>query len=143
MFQKILVPLDLNDKQATTLVIPAALNCVHAFGSELHLMHIIPDYGLKMVEDYLPNSWFKQQKVKSIESMKKAVEPLLPESVTPHYSVALGAVYDEVIAASQRISADLIIIPATRSELKSYMLGSNASKVVRYAECSVMVVRES
>ncbi len=143
MFKKILVPLDLNDQHATKLVIPAALNCVHAFASELHLMHIIPDYGLKMVEDYLPNSWFKQQKVKSIDMMKSAVDPLLPSDVKPHYSVALGAVYDEVIAAAQRISADLIIMPATRSELKSYMLGSNASKVVRYAECSVMVVRDS
>lgn len=143
MFKKILVPLDLNDQPATKLVIPASLNCVHAFGSELHLMHIIPDYGLKMVEDYLPNSWFKQQKEKSIATMKKTVEPLLPNDIEPHYSVALGAVYDEVIAAAQRISADLIIMPATRSELKSYMLGANASKVVRYAECSVMIVRDN
>lgn len=142
MFHKILVPLDVNDKKSTKAVIPVALNCVHAFSSELYLIHVIPDYGLKMVEDYLPSSWFKQQKSKSIEMMKQAVEPLLPADVQPHYAVALGAVYDEVIAESKRINADLIIVPATRSELKSYMLGSNSSKIARFSECSVMVVRD-
>ncbi|MFV9897278.1 universal stress protein, partial [Rickettsia conorii] len=53
-----------------------------------------------------------------------------------------GAVYDEIIKHSNEIKADLIIISAVRLQLKDYMLGPNASKIVRHSDISVLVVRD-
>jgi nucleotide-binding universal stress UspA family protein len=35
----------------------------------------------------------------------------------------------------------MIVMASHRPELKDYLLGPNAARVVRHAECSVLVVR--
>lgn len=40
------------------------------------------------------------------------------------------------------LGADLIVMASQRPELKDYLLGPNAARVVRHAEQSVLVVRE-
>ena len=64
MFKNIVVPVDLSDKQSVKVVFPVALNFVNAFGSKIHLVHIMPDFGMKMVSDYLPRHWMSDQKEK-------------------------------------------------------------------------------
>ena len=62
MFKNIIIPIDLSDKQSLRAVFPPALNFVNAFGSKLHLIYIMPDFGMKMIEDYLPRHWMSDQK---------------------------------------------------------------------------------
>ena len=40
------------------------------------------------------------------------------------------------------MSADLIVMTSHRTGVRTYFLGSNAGHVVRYATCSVLVVRQ-
>jgi nucleotide-binding universal stress UspA family protein len=56
--------------------------------------------------------------------------------------VAEGTIYQEILTAAQIIQADLIVMGSHHLELKDYLLGPNAAKVMRHAACSVMVVRE-
>ena len=49
-----------------------------------------------------------------------------------------GATLEEAAA----IHADLIVMTSHRPAMKTYFLGSNAGHVVRYAKCSVLVVRK-
>jgi universal stress protein F len=56
--------------------------------------------------------------------------------------IAEGKIYQEILKAAQTIKADLIVMGSHHPELKDYLLGPNAAKVVRHADCSVMVVRE-
>ena len=42
---------------------------------------------------------------------------------------------------AEKINADLIVMPAHRLKLQDYLLGTNTAKVVRHAQCSVLVVR--
>ena len=42
---------------------------------------------------------------------------------------------------AQAIGADLIVMSSHRPAMRTYFLGSNAGHVVRYAKCSVLVVR--
>ena len=53
-----------------------------------------------------------------------------------------GTIYSEILKVAEDCSADLIIMASHRPELKDYMLGPNASRVVRHANCSVLVVRD-
>ena len=55
--------------------------------------------------------------------------------------VGNGNVYESILEVAKRIKADLIVVQARRPELRKYLLGPNAARVVRHATCSVMVVR--
>lgn len=142
MYKNIIVPIDLSDKQSIQAILPPALNFVNAFGSALHLVHIIPDFGTKLVEDYLPKNWMNDQKQKYTQQLEDLVKKYVPEEIKVECYVGRGAVYDEVINYSNKVNADLIIISAVRPQLRDYMLGPNASKIVRHSAISVLVVRE-
>jgi nucleotide-binding universal stress UspA family protein len=55
--------------------------------------------------------------------------------------VRIGAIYDEALTEAGEWNADLIVICSNRPTLATYLLGSNAAKIVRHATCSVLVVR--
>jgi nucleotide-binding universal stress UspA family protein len=55
--------------------------------------------------------------------------------------VRLGSVYNEVLDEAEKTGADLVVIGSHRPTMATYLLGSNASTIVRHAKCSVLVVR--
>lgn len=140
MFKKIVIPLDLTDKQSTQVILPA-LNFVNVFNATIHLLHVIPDFGLKVVEDYLPRGWRSNQKEKSEKILQEIIKKYIPEDISVTTHIGNGAIYDQVIDYAEKIEADLIIISAVRPQLKDYMLGPNASKIVRHSKVSVLVIR--
>ena len=67
---------------------------------------------------------------------RSGIEPSRISSV-----VRQGGIYHEILEEAQAINADLIVMSSHRPAMKTYFLGSNAGHVVRYAKCSVLVVR--
>ena len=55
--------------------------------------------------------------------------------------VRQGGIYHEILEEAKNIHADLIVMSSHRPAMKTYFLGSNAGHVVRYAKCSVLVLR--
>jgi nucleotide-binding universal stress UspA family protein len=55
--------------------------------------------------------------------------------------VRQGGIYHEVLEEAAAFKADLIVMSSHRPAMRTYFLGSNAGHVVRYAKCSVLVVR--
>ena len=52
-----------------------------------------------------------------------------------------GAVYHQIMDTADEIGSDLIMVSAHRPELRDYLLGPNAAKVVRHSKTSVLVMR--
>jgi len=52
-----------------------------------------------------------------------------------------GSVYDVILKIADKIKADLVVMASDSPEHHHYLLGPNASRVVRHAKCSVLVVR--
>ena len=48
----------------------------------------------------------------------------------------------EILEAAEEAEADLIVVGSHRPAMKDYLLGTNASRVMRHARCSVLVARE-
>lgn len=142
MFKNIVIPIDLTDKHSLKVILPVALNFVNAFSCKLHFVYIIPDFGMKMIEDYLPKHWIKDQKNKYVQQLEDMVNKYIPDEIKVEFHIGRGAVYDEVLNYSEEVKADLILVSAVRPQLRDYMLGPNASKIVRHANISVLVVRE-
>jgi universal stress protein F len=143
MFKNIVIPVDLSDKQQSIkIVLSTAINFVNAFGCKLHLVHIMPDFGMRAVEDYLPRNWMKDQQGKYNSLFNDLIQKYIPAEVEVDFSIGRGAIYDEVIRYSEQVNADLIMLSAVRPQFKDYMLGPNTSKIVRHSSISVMVIRD-
>ena len=64
----------------------------------------------------------------------------MPEDRADRY-IVIGRPKDKILERAEAISADLIIIGSRRPSISTYLLGSTAAAVVRYAKTSVLVVR--
>jgi nucleotide-binding universal stress UspA family protein len=96
-----------------------------------------------MLAEYVPPDFDARQRA----SAEEALVIIAKESGIDvgHIGVAVrqGGVYHEVLEEAKAIHADLIVMISHRPATKSYFLGSNAGHVVRYANCSVLVVRHN
>lgn len=142
MFKNIVIPIDLYDKKSIKTVLPTALTFATSVQAKLHFIYVISDFGMKMVEDYIPKDWVVKQKAKYRKEVEELIKQYVPSEIGANCHIGRGSVYDTVIQYSQELQADLIIISAVRPQLKDYMLGPNASKIVRHSAISVLVVRE-
>lgn len=142
MFKNIIVPIDLSDKPSIKEILPRALNFSSIFNAKLHFVYIIPDFGIKMVSDYLPKNWAKDQQEKYQTQMTELIKQHIPDNIEVVFHIGRGAIYDEIIQYANDVKADLVIIAAVRPQRRDYMLGSNASKIVRHSSVSVLVIRE-
>ncbi len=142
MYKEILYPVDITDSGSWEMSLPVVKEHVKAFGSRLHVMAVVPDVGMSIVSQYFPNN--AEEKV--IEGTKAALHAFtkehFDEGTKLHHIVSQGTVYEAIIDAAKRINADLIIMSAHRPELKDYLLGPNAARVVRHSDRSVLVVRD-
>ena len=49
MYQTILLPLDLNDEASWKKSLPTALELSQTHGAKLHVMTVVPDFGMAIV----------------------------------------------------------------------------------------------
>ena len=141
MFQKILLAVDLNEAPDCTRAAEAALLIAGPSGADLHIVNVVPDSGMAIVAAALGPTHEKQivaDALKDLVAFAQRVAPDLPEA---NLHVARGTIYDQIIKTANAIGADTIVVGAHRPDLKDYLVGPNAARVVRHAEQSVFVVR--
>ena len=52
------------------------------------------------------------------------------------------SIYAVILVTAQEAGVDLIVVGSHRPAMKDYLLGTNAGRVVRHANCSVLVARD-
>jgi nucleotide-binding universal stress UspA family protein len=139
MFKTILVPVDLAETELAKIAINTACSMARASGGTVRLLNVMPMTPV-MLAEYVPPDFEAQQKTASEEALSIiAGECGLDGKVTS--IVRQGGIYHEVLEEAKNIHADLIVMSSHRPAMKTYFLGSNAGHVVRYAKCSVLVLR--
>ena len=142
MYQRILVPIDLGDKHSWRKAIPTAVTLCEAFDAALIVMTVVPDIGMPVIAQYLPHDYGARVKQQVTNQLKAFVQAQVPPGIEVQRRVAVGKIYREVIHAAAEAKVDLIVMGSHHPELKDYLLGPNAARVVRHAASSVMVVRD-
>lgn len=143
MFDRLLVPVDLGDTASLDNALPAAAALAKGPDAEIHVMTVIPTAGMALVGSYLPSDYAEKAMADAREALGKALEEKRPlcGAVTLKGHVTKGSVYQEIIHAAETLECDAIVMTAHRPDLKDYLLGPNAARVVRHAKQSVMVIR--
>ena len=141
MYNDILLAVDLNDESSWNRTLPLAIEYCRSFGSRLHVLTVVPDFGMSIVGQYFPKGYEKKVADEIMQKLRDFVDEMVPEGIRVRHVVGEGTVYEVILSVANRVGADLIVVSAGRPELKDYLLGPNAARVVRHANCSVLVVR--
>ena len=141
MFQRILVPVDLADPDFVKPALDTAVELAKASGGAVRLINVIPMTPV-MLAEYVPPDFDVQQR----GSAEEALAIVASESGLPPDKVSTvvrqGGIYHEVLEEAKAFGSDIIVMSSHRPAMKTYFLGSNAGHMVRYAKCSVLVVRK-
>ena len=141
MYKNILLPIDLNQESSWAKALPTAVEMCQTFGSSLHVMNVVPDFGMSVVGTYFPEGFEDKALEGARAELHEFVRQNVPDAVKVQHIIGHGSVYDEILRVAKEIKADLILLAAQRPELKDFLLGPNAARVVRHFEGSVLVVR--
>ncbi len=141
MFKNILLAIDLNDEGSWAKALPVALDFVGASSGILHVMTVVPDFGMSIVGQFFPKGYEKEVGEKILVTLKEFVKTNVPDDITVQHIVGEGTVYEVILKMADKIHVDMIVVSSGRDDLKDFLLGPNAARIVRHAKCSVTVVR--
>ncbi len=112
-------------------------------GSQLHLLHVIPEPEAQFWKTYIYEVEGVDEKAKQdidakIESQYK---PRVPAGVDFNIHMQVGKDYIKILEFARQINADLIVIGRHgQGALEKVLFGNVTEKVVRKADCAVLVV---
>ncbi len=144
MYKTILVPIDLDQESSWRQAFPVARAMIGAFGGHLHVLTVLPVLQTGLVGSYFPPDFEDKARAAAEQRLEEIVAAELanlPGKGGIGCHVALGSIDREILDAARNVSADLIVMASHRPELKDYLIGPNAARVVRHAPISVLVVR--
>lgn len=141
MYKTILLAIDMNEPSSWEKALPVALEQARSGGGKLHIMTVVPDFGMAIVGSFFPADYEKQALAEADTTLAGFIGEKVPGEIETAHSVGHGTIYKEVLVTADDIGADLIVMASHRPAQSDYLLGPNAARVVRHATCSVLVVR--
>ena len=141
MYDHILIPIDLDATSAKSKVVETALDLARNHAATLHFLTVVPPLD-SFASTFFPKGFQTQAIEAARERLHGFTDELDLSGLKIQHVVTHGAIYDQIIATSEKVAADLIVMASHRPEARDYLLGPNAARVVRHASCSVMVVRD-
>lgn len=140
MFKKILVPIDIAEQAIAEPAVVLAGELAALANGAVRLIHVLPELPYNLRE-LLPG----QTNIDRENAADAVLQALARKAniKVGRFTQCLrtGAVYHEVLAEAEAWAADLIIVGSHNPSMSTYLLGSNAQKIVRHANCSVLVAR--
>ncbi|WP_136656908.1 universal stress protein [Nitratireductor sp. XY-223] len=140
-FKSILLPIDLASEPSWKRPLNLALELAVG-GAMLHVMTVVPDFGMSIVGSYFDEGFEKNALDDVAKQLEAWTADHVPDGVDHRIHVAHGTIYAEILRVADELQCDAIVMAAHRPELKDYLLGPNAARVMRHAGQSVLVVRD-
>lgn len=143
MIQTVLCAVDITRTDEESKVLRRASKLASVEEAKLDVITVVPDFGASIVGAYFEAHHVTTAKDGAAKALNDFVADVLGQDANAEvrHIVAIGSVYEEVLNAAKISETDLIVIGAHRPDLKDYLLGPNAARVVRHSDCSVYVVR--
>ena len=140
MFKTILVPVDLGEVEAAQPAIDKAVELAGSSGGSLRLIYVRAIVPVTYME-FMPPAFDEEQQGAAEEKLAQVAAAVALPAERVSAVVRLGSVYAEILDEAEKTGTDLVVVGSHRPTMASYLLGSNASTIVRHARCSVLVVR--
>lgn len=139
----VLCAVDVSNPSDDSNVLVKAAQLAKLEGTSLDVITVVPDFGMTVVGSFFDEGHHAKmvdgarQELNSLVTLALGAE----QNENVRHVVATGKAYDEVLKAAKAINASLIVVGAHKTDLKDFLLGPNAARIVRHAVSSVYVVR--
>lgn len=143
MSKRILCAVDVDAPQEDSAVLDVAGQLAKIDNAQLDIVSVVPDFGSSLVGSYFEEGHHEKMVAEVKSKLIKLSTAVLGEATDRdvRHIVATGSVYQEILNTAEKAGSDLIVIGAHDPDLKDFLLGPNAARIVRHAKCSVHVVR--
>ena len=136
MYDHILVPVDLGHTERANDMFSVARK-VCAPGGRITVVHVVPVIPAYIAAE-LPGDYFEAGAHRAHAELEKLVSAA---DLDAEVIVATGTPPEAILKLAKDGDADLILVASHKPGFADYLLGSTASRVVRHARCSVLVMR--
>ena len=136
MYETIVVPVDVSnsDKAGAMLETAKKLGGSSAKIILTNIVEKIPSYAAAQ----MPDEFEEEAKATAVDELTRIAKSA---GLAADIEVRVGHVSQDILNIADDKNADAIIIASHRPAFQDYLLGSTASRVVRHAKCSVIVIR--
>ena len=97
---------------------------------------------MSMVSNFFPADHEKKTLELAAERLHEWSAANIPEGLQVQHIIGHGTPYEEILRVAEDVSVDLVVMGSHRPNMEDYLIGPNAARVVRHANCSVLVVRD-
>lgn len=140
MYYSILVPVDLDEPSSWVRAVPVGLALARSFSAKITLGNIVPDSVASREAQWSAIGY--RRLLDSAAARLTSLADELRGDAELATRVGAGSIARGILDLAEDAEADLIVLASHRPEMKDWLIGANSSRVVRHAQCSVMVVRD-
>lgn len=137
MYQKIIVAIDLSQADKGEAIISRAEKLVDPNG-EIILVSVVENLPNYLAVD-IPMNILDRSQTEAKDQLNAILQKF---KRADRAIIRNGPPAREILALSEEIGADLIIVASHRPDVTNYFIGATADRVVRHAKCSVLVERQ-
>jgi len=142
MYKNILLAIDLDDEASCRKPLLSAVELARKFGARLHVLTVVREVEA-MLQARAATLAYEVIASDLENRMAALIRPASASDLEPNILITHGAsIYAEILGVAEEAGADLIVVGSHRLAMRDYLLGTNASRVVRHASCSVLVARD-
>jgi nucleotide-binding universal stress UspA family protein len=141
--RQIVIPVDFGEQ--SLIALGQTYNLARLTKSEITLLNVIDEDHLKPFQDIVSakhnyEGHLKDDVNQRLHDLAKKVHE--ETGIKVNIMTRTGKIYDEIVDAARELKASLIVMGTMGAVgLKKRIMGSNASRVVREAECPVITIK--
>jgi len=140
MFNKILVPVDIDYPKTAALVYQKALAIAQLSSAEIRLVSVMPGYSMPIVASFISEEMVKKAKDQLRANLEAFIQDHCKEPIT--YTIKTGKNWEEIVKAADKWGADLIVVYHNRRRDENEVFSNSCSqRVMENANCSVLRLR--
>ncbi len=137
MYARIIVAVDLEHLAQAKALLQRAAALIDA-GGEIRLVHVLEEVPGYIAAE-LPSGIAERRRAEAAVELRSMIDPAAGLRMV--HEVRHGAASGQILQAAEDSGADLIMIASHKPGLSDYFIGSTAARVIRHAQCSVLVER--
>jgi len=142
MTKHVLCAVDLTHGESERALLKRAAELAAFYGASLSVVTVVPDYGMSIVGSFFREGTMREAVEATNRQLHAFVDEVLPGHGHVQHIVEVGTVYEQILDAIKRAEADLVVMGAHKPDLVDRVQGPNSARVARYADVSVLVVRD-
>lgn len=140
MFNKILVPIDVEYPRTSKAVYDNAADIAKLSGADIRLVSVMPGFGMPIVASFVTDEMKKEAQKEFARALKGFTDTNCGENVSA--KVLAGKNHEVILEMAEKWGADLIVVYHNhRRKLNEAFSQNCAQKIIKNAKCSVLRLR--